>query len=453
MQAFRYEARNQDGASVRGEIEAADRQRALRLLGERGLFPTTLMGVDKPAAALRVVSDEPAASAPVVAEENGSAAAPRQTPERSSRPSPAVEPSSSERPDRASRSAPAGGRIRRKDITFFTREMATLLEAEIPIPRALAGLAEEEENDALRAIIDELAVGVRQGRSLSESLAAYPKHFPTLYTSMVEVGEESGRLASVLADLADLLEREDEIRGEVLGAVAYPAFVLLMGIVTTFVLLAFVLPRLFGMLTDMMDSLPMPTRVLLGVSEFFRSWWFVLLVAVAASLIALRWYYRTAEGGLRVDALKLRAPVFGPVFRATALGRFARTLGTLLDSGVSLLPALEIVRNTVGNRQVSQHIAEVTEETRRGESLAAPLRRTGLFPATMVQMISVGEETGCLDTMLLKVAAIQERLVRGRSKTLISLLAPVLILVVGALVGFIVIALLLPIFRMSQALR
>jgi type II secretory pathway component PulF len=416
MTSFRYQAREATGDVVTGFVEALDRQGALSVLTGRGLFPSRLEPAGK---ASRAPGEATASTAT-----QDSSAAPRQ-----------------------------GGRIARKQITAFTREMATLLEATIPIPSALQGLAEEEENPALRQVIGELAVAVRSGKSFSEAMNAYPKLFPKIYTSMVEVGEEAGALDKVLQDLADLLEHEDEVRGEALSAVAYPAFILGLGILTTAVLLVFVLPRLFGMLEGMMAALPLPTRILLAISRFFQAYWLWVLVGAAACGAAARSWVRSPAGALWWDAVKLRLPAVGGVFRASALARFARTLGTLARSGVSLLPALEISRNTVGNLVYARAIAQVAEETRGGDSLAGPLKKQGLFPPTMVQMIAVGEETGRLDAMLLRVAAIEERLVRGRSRTLISLLAPALILVVGALVGFIVMALLLPIFQMSQAVR
>ncbi len=467
MVSFRYQAREPSGSLVEGEVDAIDRQRALSLLADRGLFPSRLDVCSEAAAETGVAVERRSGSAQRAPREDEAVdTAPVEAPKARER-GPDVDvvehAREAQRPPRKQVDLPAAvspvgarrpqGRVTRKEVTAFTREMATLLEASIPIPRALEGLGDEEENDALRGVIEDLGAQVRGGRSLSQALATYPTLFPPLYSSMVKVGEESGQLARVLDDLATLLENEDEIRGEVLGAVAYPVFVLIMGAVTTFVLLAFVLPRLFGMLEDLMDALPMPTRILLATSRFFQGWWLVLVIAIVAAALLLRWYYRSPAGGARLDRWKLRVPVVGPVFRASVLTRFARTLGTLVHSGVSLLPALEIVRNTVGNRHVSRQIDEVAEGTRGGDSLATPIRRLGLFPATMVQMIAVGEETGTLDVMLLKVAKIQERHMRGRSKTLISLLAPVLILVVGALVGFIVVALLLPIFRMSSSLR
>jgi general secretion pathway protein F len=270
---------------------------------------------------------------------------------------------------------------------------------------------------------------------------------------MIRVGEEAGQLQRVMADLAALLEHEDEVRGEVVGAVAYPSFVLGFGVFTVVILLTFVLPRLSDMLSDMVDTLPLPTRMLLGFSGFLKLHWWWIAPGIVGALLGARWFLKTPAGALHRDAWKLRLPLMGAMFRSAALSRFARTLGTMLKSGVSLLPALKIVENTIGNLVLGRLISQVAEETRGGDSLAAPLRKLGIFPKTDIQMIYVGEETGKLDEMLLKVADIQERHMRARTKTMISLLAPILILVVGAVVGFMVIALLLPIFKMSQGVR
>jgi len=346
-----------------------------------------------------------------------------------------------------------GKRIKRKEITAFTREMGALLGAGIPIPQALDGLGEEEENPALKEMVLKLCDSVRKGVALSAALEEQPRLFSKLYVSMVRVGEEAGVLPKVMADLAELLEHEDEVRGEVLSAVAYPIFVLGFGIFTVIILLTVVLPRLFGMLQEMLSILPLPTLILLKVSEVLNRHWPWILLAIAGVIGGLRWYLRSPRGAENWDRIKLRLPVMGSVLRAAALSRFARTLGTLVKSGVSLLPALKIVENTIGNLVLAKLISQVAEETRGGDSLAAPLRKLGVFPRTVVQMINVGEETGKLDEMLLKVADIEERHMRARTKTLISLLAPALILVVGALVGFMVIALLLPIFKLSRAVH
>jgi type II secretory pathway component PulF len=346
-----------------------------------------------------------------------------------------------------------GGGVKRKEITAFSRQMAALLDAAIPIPQALEGLGEEEENPALRAVLLELSAAVRAGASFSAALGAHPRLFGKLYVSMIRVGEEAGALSTIMTDLANLLEHEDEIRGEVTAAVAYPLFVLGFGMVTVAILLTVVLPKLFSMLQEMLNVLPWPTLVLLRVSGFLDRYWLFVLLAIVGLVAAFRAYVRTSAGTEFVDLAKLRLPVMGGMFRAAALGRFASTLGTLVKSGVSLLPALRIVESTIGNVILSRQIAQVAEDTQGGSSLAAPLRRLGLFPKSVVQMIAVGEETGKLHEMLLRVASIEERQMRARTKTMISLLAPILILIVGALVGFMVIALLLPIFRMSRGIQ
>jgi len=414
MSAFRYQAVAADGVPVAGVIEADDRKTALQLLGQRGLFPMLLE--------TSLVAGEPALAP-------------------------------SDPPSAWGANLRLGPRIKRKDMTAFTREMGTLLAAAIPIPQALEGLGEQEDNAALKEVVGHISESVRKGAALSTAMAEHPRVFSQLYVSMVRVGEEAGVLPKVMADLADLLEHEDEVRSEVVAAVAYPVFVLGFGVLTVVVLLTVVLPRLFTMLQELLPVLPLPTLILLSVSRFLHQDWHLILIALVGLTVGGRRYVRSPHGAEFWDRSKLRLPVLGAVFRTAALSRFARTLGTLVRSGVSLLPALKIVEQTIGNLVLGKMIAQVAEETRGGASLAAPLRKLNLFPKTVIQMISVGEETGKLDEMLLKVADIEERHMRARTKVLVSLLAPALIMVVGALVGFMVMALLLPIFKMSRAIH
>ena len=409
MNSFRYQAIESGGAAVNGVIQAEDRRAALLLLGEKGLFPSSL---EMEAAPVREVEKSVLAEQPRI--------------------------------DRG---------VRRKEITAFTREMGALLGSAIPIPQALDGLGEEEENPALKAVILEIADSVRKGASLSAALDSHPKLFNKLYVSMVRVGEEAGALPKVVEDLATLLEREDDVRSEVAAAVAYPLFVLGFGVVTVVIVLTFVLPRLATMLQQMLPVLPLPTLILIKTSLVFQHYWVLLLAVVAAIVGGGKWWVGTPAGEEFLDRTKLKLPILGSVFRTAALSRFTRTLGILVKSGVSLLPALKIVENTIGNIVLGKMVAQVAEETRGGDSLAAPLRKLGVFPKTVVQMINVGEESGKLDEMLLKVAEIEERHMRARTKTLISLLAPMLILAVGAMVGFMVIAVLLPIFKLSRSVH
>ncbi len=411
MTTFRYQAVAPGGNSVQGTVEAPDRRAALQMLGTQGLFPSNL---ELCGAAAKNI---PSAPAPAKMEFR------------------------------------FGGGVSRKQITAWTQEMGALLNAGIAIPQALEGLGEEEEHPGMRRCISEIHEAVRKGAALSGALAEHPALFSQLYINMVRVGEEAGALPKVMADLAALLEHEDEMRSEVVSAVAYPLFVMCFGIVTVAVLLTVVMPKLFSMLTEMSSTLPLPTVILLQISSFVHAYWYVVLTLVIGASAGLRWYVRTPEGREKWDGFKLKLPVLGQVYRAAALSRFARTLGTLAHSGVSLLPSLKIVEATIGNVVLGKMIAQVAEETRGGDSLAAPLRKLGVFPRSVVQMISVGEESGTLPDMLLKVADIEERTMRARTKTMISLLAPALILIVGAVVGFMVIAILLPIFSMSQALQ
>ncbi len=339
MNSFRYQAIGSNGAPAHGVIEAEDRRAALRLLGQRGLFPSSLEVCGANGKASAAPSHAPAAG---FASES---------------------------------SANTGGRVKRKDVTAFTREMGALLGAGIPIPQALDGLGEEEENPAMRAVVTGIATSVRKGISLSAALEEHPKLFSNLYVSMVKVGEEGGVLPKVMADLAELLEHEDEVRGEVVSAVAYPFFVLGFGIVTVIILLTVVLPKVIGMLKDMTQVLPLPTLILLGTSAFFHKYWPLLLIGGIGAGFGIWKYSKTPAGHEMLDRLKLKLPFVGGVFRSSALSRFARTLGTLVRSGVSLLPALKIVEQTIGNVVLAKVVAQVAEETRGGDSLATPLRR------------------------------------------------------------------------------
>lgn len=417
MSAFRYQAVRVDGRSAEGIIEAEDRRGALQMLGQQGLFPSSLE--------------------PCQAGTSATATASTPAPVRLS----------------GASGWRVGRSIRRKDITAFTREIAALVEAAIPIPQALDSLGQEETNPVLRGTVLGLAESVRKGAAFSAALEEHPRLFNPLYVSMVRVGEEAGALPRVLADLTALLEHEDEVRGEVGSAVAYPVFVLGFGVLTVITLLTFVLPRLFEMLQEMMQTLPLPTRILLAVSRAFHDHWLLIGTGAVAAGFGVRAALRSPSGRRWWDAWKLRLPYLGGVFRSAALARFSRTLGTLAHTGVSLLPALRIVEHTIGNVVLAQLIARVAEDTRGGDSFADPLRKLGVFPNTLIQMISVGENTGKLDEMLLKVAAIEERQMRNRTRTLISLLAPAMILLVGGLIGFVVIALLVPILKMSRALH
>ncbi len=345
------------------------------------------------------------------------------------------------------------GRVRLGDLANATRQLATLLSSGLPLMDALAVLVEQEENAALHAALASVRDSVREGASLADALKANPKAFSSLYVNMVTAGEASGALEITLARLADFLDEQVRLRGKFMAALAYPVLMTIIGVGVLFFLFSFVLPRVVGMFQDMKAQLPFMTLALLWVVNVLSTFWWAILIAVGAAVYYLRRYFRTPEGKVWLDARLLRLPIFGTLIRMIAVSRFTRTLGTLLESGVPALTALDIVRSVVGNTVLADAIHKARENVREGEPIADPLRRSGLFPPVVVQMVAVGEKSGELEKMLLKISDSFDRTVETRVTALMSLLEPVIILVMGLVVGFIVIAIMLPILQMSSGVR
>jgi general secretion pathway protein F len=345
------------------------------------------------------------------------------------------------------------GRVRLTDLANSTRQLATLLSSGLPLMEALTVLVEQEEAPALKSALSSVRDSVREGASLAEALKANPKAFSALYVNMVSAGEASGTLEITLARLADFLDEQVRFRGRFAAALAYPALMTVIGVGVLFFLFSFVLPRVVGMFQDMKQQLPFMTLALLWLVRIVSSGWWAILIVLAVAAYYLRRYLKTPEGKAWLDERVLRLPVFGSLIRMIAVSRFTRTLGTLLNSGVPTLTALDIVRSVVGNTVLADAISKARENVREGESIADPLRRSGLFPPMVVQMVSVGEKSGELEKMLLKIADSFDRTVETRLTALMSLLEPVIILVMGLVVGFIVIAIMLPILQMSSGVR
>lgn len=341
------------------------------------------------------------------------------------------------------------GRVRMGDLANATRQLATLLSSGLPLMDALSVLVEQEDSPGLKAALSAVRDDVREGSSLADALRANPKAFSSLYVNMVSAGEASGTLDITLERLADFLEEQVRFRGRLAAALAYPALMTVIGIGVLFFLFSFVLPRVVGMFEDMKRQLPLITLVLLGIVDFVSRFWWLIIIAAAAAAYYLRRYFNTPEGRGRLDSMLLRMPIFGGLIRMIAVSRFARTLGILLQAGVPALTALDIVKNVANNTVLAAAIQRAKESVREGESLAEPLRRSGLFPPIVIQMAAVGERSGELERMLLKVADSFDRAVESRITALMSLMEPVIILVMGTVVGFIVIAILLPILEMS----
>lgn len=345
-------------------------------------------------------------------------------------------------------------RIRGRDITIFTRQLAGLLRAGVPILRALTTIQQQTENAAFQAIVLDIASAVRDGRTLSESLARHPVLFPELFVNMVRSGESAGMLDEILMRLAEARESDDELRARVTGAIAYPALVLAVGIVSVFVILTFFLPKIMHLFDGMTQKLPLPTRIVMGVSALFAQYgWLMILGAVLVVWLVWR-SLKTEQGRLALDSTLLRLPVIGNFARDTDVVRFARTLSLLVKAGISVDRALALSGNTLMNRKLRAAILAAADETvRQGATIADGFKRRPEIPEFVTNMVAVGEESGHLDEALLEVAAFYQRELDRDLRLVTTLLEPVLILLVGVVVGFIIFAMLLPIFQIGQAIR
>jgi general secretion pathway protein F len=345
------------------------------------------------------------------------------------------------------------GRVKTGDLANATRQLATLVSSGLPLMEALNVLVEQEEGSALKASLSSVRDSVREGSSLADALKRSPKIFSLLYVNMVAAGEVSGTLEITLDRLADFLEEQVRFRGKLTAALAYPALMTLIGMGVLFFLFSFVLPRVVGMFEDTKQQLPLITLALLKVVGALSSYWWLILLALGCAAYYLRRYAATAAGKQKLDTLFLKMPVFGTLIRMIAVSRFTRTLGTLLESGVPALSALDIVQSVIGNTVLAEAVRKARENVREGESIADPLRRSGLFPPVVVQMVAVGEKSGELEKMLLKVSDSFDRSVESRIAALMSLVEPAIILAMGVIIGTIVIAILLPILQMSGGIR
>jgi len=343
--------------------------------------------------------------------------------------------------------------IRFRSVALMTRQLATLLRAGMPVVPALSALGDQLRGEPLQRVILHVRDRVNEGASLADALAEHPKVFSGLYVNMVRAGETAGALEGILLKLADVAEKQVNLRNKALSATAYPAFMAVIGVGVILFLLAFVLPTITKLFTELERGLPWPTVALIWLSGFCRRYLWAILLALAGGLLALRWAAGTPRGRALWDRLRLRLPLFGELARKVAVARFARTFGVLLASGIQPVPGLDIVKNVIGNSVLADVVAAAQERVRRGDTLAEPLRQSGEFPPIVCHMIAVGEQTGNLEDGLLHVADAYDSDVEATVGALTSLLEPVMILVMGLVVGFIVLAILLPIFEMNQAIH
>ncbi len=340
----------------------------------------------------------------------------------------------------------------RSQLVLSTRQLATLVKAGMPLLRALRTVRDQLDPGPLRDVFAMVSSDVESGVKFSEALQRYPKWFPPFYVNMVRAGEVGGLLDEILKRLAELLERQARLRERVKSALMYPAFVMVAAVGILAILMTFVVPTFLGMFTELGSSLPLPTRILVGVSTVLRTWWWAALLALAGIAMLVRLILQTPAGRRLADQMMLRAPVFGSLLERLLISRFARTLGTLLSSGVPILSALETVRGTVTNRILDEALQDVEHSLKVGESLARPMELSGVFPPLVTRMIALGEETGQLDRMLMQVADSYEEEVEVQLAGLTQLLEPLLIVFVGGVVGFIVIAMFLPLMSLTKLL-
>jgi type IV pilus assembly protein PilC len=345
------------------------------------------------------------------------------------------------------------GRIKLKQIAVFCRQFATMVNSGLPILRALSILTDQTESKELAKVLFAVRAGVENGSSLSAAMAEHPKAFNALFISMVKAGETGGVLDDVLLSLADQIEREVELRRQIKSAMTYPIVVVALVTLILAAMLLFVVPQFETIYSSLGGTLPLPTRMLLSVSRAVRSYWYVVFLGAVVASFLFRRYKKTEAGRARVDAVKIRIPIFGPLFHKVALARFASTLGMLLRSGVPILQALDNVNETVNNRVIGDAVDDVKTSVREGESIAKPLGRHKAFPPMVVQMMAVGEETGAVDTMLDKVAEFYNSEVTATVEAMTSLIEPLLIAVIGAAVGAAVIALYMPMFSVINLLK
>ncbi len=340
-----------------------------------------------------------------------------------------------------------------RDTVIFTRQFATMINAGLPLVQSLSILAQQTENKTLKEVVKAVVFDVEAGNTLADAFRKHPSAFSDLYVNMIAAGEAGGILDTILMRLATFLEKNDALIRKVKGAMVYPAVIMGVAAIAVTVLLVFVIPTFQKMFASVNMELPLPTRIVIGLSDFLISYWWALILVIGFAVFAIRRYYQTPVGRKNIDTFLINSPVLGDVIRKSAVSRFTRTLGTLISSGVSILDGLEITAKTAGNRVIHDAVMESRASIAGGETIAAPLEKSKVFPPMVISMISVGEQTGGLDEMLSKIADFYDEEVDVAVGALLSLMEPLMIVVLGVIVGGMVVAMYLPIFDMMNAIQ
>ncbi len=358
-----------------------------------------------------------------------------------------------ERKAKAAATKRAGGKVKDKDLAIYTRQFSTMVDAGLPIAQCLTILGEQSESKTLRTVTTSIARDVEGGGTLADSFRKYPRTFDDLFTNMIQVGESGGVLDVVLQRLSGYIEKAAALKRKVKSAMVYPITIMSVAVLVIIFMMTFVIPTFAQMFTNMGADLPLPTQIVLWMSNFTRRYILLIIAAIVGFIYALRRYYRTDQGSQVIDAFLLKVPVLGMLVRKVAVARFTRTLGTLISSGVPILEGLRITARSAGNRVVEKSVMQARAAVTAGRTLAEPLKASPVFPPMVVHMISVGENTGALDQMLSKIADFYDDEVDAAVGALTSLLEPLMIVFLGVIVGGLVVAMYLPIFRMVTLIK
>ncbi len=424
MPNFQYTALDAKGEQTNGVVSANSEAEAVQQLRGKGLYPTQINEEGKG--------------------KKGKAAASKGTKAKAAA--------------KKSSKSHLGGRVKPKNLMIFTRQLATLIDSGLPLLRSLTVLEKQEPNPVLKATVGALAENVQGGSTFSESLAQHPKIFNKLYVNMVKAGELGGVLEIVLNRLAEYQEKAQKLKNKIVSAMVYPVIVMFIAVAILIFLMIFIVPKFKEMFANTDQELPLISKIVFGTSEFFLARplfvpnvvFVIIMFFVGAFLFNL--WGRTKGGRKAIDTMKLRMPVLGDIQRKSAVSRFSRTLGTLVTSGVPILQALNITRDTAGNVVISQAIEKVHEAVKEGETIVTPLQASGVFPNMVISMVDVGEETGQLPEMLLKVADVYDDEVDNAVTALTSILEPIMIVILALIVGSVVFALFLPLIKMISTM-
>jgi len=423
MPKYNYVAMDQRGKEQKGTIEVASQNEAIGRVKEMGLFPTKIVEIDK----VKEKSDKTAKPAARAAKKKGGFSISLKIPG-------------------------LGGKVKSKVLTTFTRQLATLVDAGLPLLRGMRVLEKQERNPNLKRITAELAQSIEGGSTFSEALAQHPKVFNRLFVNMVKAGELGGVLEVVLMRLSEFMEKAEKIKGKVIAAMFYPVAVVVVATAILMILMVKVIPQFKLVFAGMLEGAQLPkfTRLVMGISDMIRSQIVLVLGVLAVLVVLFTLFKRTKFGRHTVDMFKLKMPGVGPVVNKVAISNFTRTLGTLISSGVPILQALTIVKETAGNVVISDAVGAVHESVKEGETITAPLEASGVFPPMVVSMVDVGEQTGALPEMLLKIADNYDEEVDNAVSAMTSLLEPIMIVFLAVVVGSIVIAMFLPLIELMN---